>query len=131
MTSQKNVLTGLGHRTIGSSNYDDGTVHLSCTGNHVLNVVGVTRTVYVSIVTISCFILYVRSVDRNTSFFFFGSIVDRIKRAHFGKTFFRKYSGNGSGQGSFTVVYVANGTNVYMRLSPLKLFFSHNNYFFD
>ena len=131
LASQKNVLTGLGHGTIGSSYHDDGTVHLSSTGNHVLNVVGVTRAVYVCIVTVCGFILYVRSIDRNTSFFFLRSVIDRIERAHFGKTFFCKYSGDGSGQGSFTVVYVANGTNVYMRLSPLKLFFSHNNYFFD
>ena len=130
LASQKNVLTGLGHGTIGSSYHDDGTVHLSSTGNHVLNVVGVTRAVYVCIVTVCGFILYVRSIDRNTSFFFLRSVIDRIERAHFGKTFFCKYSGDGSGQGSFTVVYVANGTNVYMRLSPLKLFFSHNNYFF-
>ena len=130
LASEKDVLTGLGHGTISSSYHDDGTVHLSSTGNHVLNVVGVTRAVYVSVVTVSGFVLYVRSVNRNTSFFFFGSVIDRIERAHFRKTFFCKHSSNGSGQGSFTVVYVADSTNVYVRLSPLKLFFSHNNYFF-
>ena len=131
LASQKNVFTSLGHGTIGSSHYNDSTVHLSSTGNHVLHIVGVTRAVNVSIVTISGLVLYVRSVNSNTSFFLLGSVVDRIERAFFRKTFFCKYSGDGSGQGSFTVVYVANGTNVYVRLSPLKLFFSHNNYFFD
>ena len=59
LTSKKHMLTSLGHRTISSSNYDDSTVHLSSTRYHVLNVVGVTRAVYVCIVTISCFVLNV------------------------------------------------------------------------
>ncbi len=59
LTSQQDVLTSLRHRTISSSNYNDSTVHLSSTSYHVLYVVGVTRTVYVSIVTVSSFILYV------------------------------------------------------------------------
>ena len=62
--------------TISSSNYDDSTVHLSSTSYHVLYVVGVTRTVNVSIVTVCSRILYVRSVDSDTSFFFFRSVVD-------------------------------------------------------
>ena len=70
------MLTSLRHRTISSSNYDDSTVHLSSTSYHVLYVVGVTRTVYVSIVTVCSRILYVRSVDSDTSFFFFRSVVD-------------------------------------------------------
>ena len=51
LTSEQDVLTGLGHRTIGSSHYEDGTVHLSGTGNHVLDVVGVPGAVHVSVVT--------------------------------------------------------------------------------
>ena len=59
LTSEKDVLTSLRHRTISCSNYDDSTVHLSSTGNHVFNVIGVSRTVNVSIVACSCLILYV------------------------------------------------------------------------
>ncbi len=77
------MLTSLRHRTISSSNYDDSTVHLSSTSYHVLYVVGMTRTVYVCIVTVSCLIFNVRSIDSNTSFFFFRSVVDRIERTQF------------------------------------------------
>ena len=83
LTSQQDVLTSLRHRTISSSNYDDSTIHLSSTSYHVLYVVSVTRTVYVSIVTVSGFILYVRSIDSDTSFFFFRSIIDLIERLNF------------------------------------------------
>src|SRR5699024_4608249 len=39
LASKKNVLTGLWHWAIGCSNNQDSAVHLSSTGNHVLDVV--------------------------------------------------------------------------------------------
>ena len=51
LTSEQDVLTGLRHRTISSGYYEDGTIHLSGTGHHVLDIVGVPGAVYVSIVT--------------------------------------------------------------------------------
>ena len=59
LTSQKDVLTRLGHRTIRSSNYDDSTVHLSSTRDHVLHIVSVTWAVNVSVVTVSRLVLNV------------------------------------------------------------------------
>src|SRR5690606_41973936 len=77
LTGKKNVLSGLWHRSVSGSNYKNCTVHLGCTSNHVLHVVSVTRTVNVCIVTRFSLILHVRRVDRDTSFFFFWSVVDR------------------------------------------------------
>ena len=57
LTCKKYVLTCLWHRTISSSNYQDSTIHLSSTSNHVLYIVSVTRTVNVCIVTLCSFIL--------------------------------------------------------------------------
>jgi hypothetical protein len=34
------MFTSLGHLTVRCGNYDDSTVHLSCTSNHVLDVYG-------------------------------------------------------------------------------------------
>src|SRR5699024_8211379 len=45
LASKKNVLTGLWHWAVGCSNNQDSAVHLSSTGNHVLDVVGVAWSV--------------------------------------------------------------------------------------
>ena len=80
LASEKHVLTCLRHRTISSSNYDDSTIHLSSTSNHVLHIVSVSRTVNVCIVTICCLILDVSSIDGNTTLFFLRSVVNLIER---------------------------------------------------
>ena len=49
LTSKKDVLSGLRHRTVSCSNYEDSAVHLSSAGDHVLNVVGVAGAVNVSV----------------------------------------------------------------------------------
>ena len=59
LTSQQDVFASLRHRTISCSTNDDSTVHLSSTSNHVLYIVGVSRTVNVCVVTVSCFVLNV------------------------------------------------------------------------
>ncbi|SUG12901.1 Uncharacterised protein [Salmonella enterica subsp. arizonae] len=41
-------LTGLRHRAVSRSNNQDRAVHLSRTSDHVFNIVGVARAVYVA-----------------------------------------------------------------------------------
>ena len=55
----QDMFASLRHRTISCSTNDDSTIHLSSTSYHVLYVVGVSRTVNVCVVTVSCFILNV------------------------------------------------------------------------
>ena len=76
LLSQKYVLVCLWHRTVSSSYYQDSTVHLSSTSNHVLNVVGVTWAVYVSVVTACSLILYVSSVDGDTTLLLLRCVID-------------------------------------------------------
>ena len=52
LTGEQDVLTGLRHRAVSSGYNQDSAVHLSSTGDHVLNIVGVARAVNVSIVTV-------------------------------------------------------------------------------
>ena len=83
LTSQQDMFASLRHRAISCSNYDDSTIHLSSTSYHVLHIVGVTRAVNVSIVTVCSFILNVSCINSNTSFLFFRSIINLIERLNF------------------------------------------------
>jgi hypothetical protein len=70
------VLARLGHWTIGCGTDEDGTVHLSGTRDHVLDVVGVSWTVDVCVVTLLGFVLHVCGVDRNTALTLLRSVVE-------------------------------------------------------
>ena len=51
LTGQKQMLLGLSHGAVGSSDNQDRAVHLSSAGDHVLDVVSVARAVDVGVVT--------------------------------------------------------------------------------
>ena len=125
LTSEKDVLASLGHGTVSSSHHNDSTVHLGSTRYHVLHIVGVTRAVNVSIVTICSLVLNVRSIDRDTTFLFLGGIVDLIERLLFGETMLCKYFSDSGSKSSLTVVDVTNRTNVHVRFGTLEMFFCH------
>ena len=63
--------------------YQNRAIHLCGTSDHVLDVVGVTRTVYVCVVTVSRIVFNVRGIDGNTALTLFRSIVDTIKGNRF------------------------------------------------
>ena len=50
LTGEQDVLAGLGHGAVGSANHEDRAVHLGRAGDHVLDVVGVSRAVHVGVV---------------------------------------------------------------------------------
>ena len=125
LTSEQDVLTGLGHWAVSSSYYEDSAVHLGSTRYHVLHIVSVTGAVNVGVVTVFGSVLNVSRVDGDTTLFFLGSIVDRGEVTLFGQTLVCQYHGDSSGQGRFAVVDVADGTDVHVRLGPVKIFFSH------
>ena len=129
LTREKDVFTSLLHRTVGSSNNEDSAVHLSSTGDHVLNVVGVTGAVNVSIVTCfsvsysTCLVLIV--IPRAS---FFGSVIDLVVSDEFDVAVCkRKNLCDSSGKSCLAVVNVTDGTNVYMGLGSFKLCLCHWN----
>ncbi|EFH26973.1 hypothetical protein GVAMD_0520 [Gardnerella vaginalis AMD] len=127
LLSEQNVLTGLSHRTIGSSNHEDCAIHLSSTGDHVLHVISVAWSVHVSVVTLSGLILDVCDVNGNAAFLLFWSginLIEVILRVQIW-ILAMQHLRNSRGQGSLTVINVTNGTNVNMRLSTLVLFLCH------
>ncbi len=126
LTGEQHVLVGLGHRTVGSGNDQDGTVHLSGTRYHVLHIVGVARAVHMSIVTVGRLVLNVGGVDSDTTFLFLGCIVDLVERTQLRKTLLCQNSRDSSGKGGLTVVNVTNSTDVYVRFRPVEFFFCHS-----
>ncbi|KJU09056.1 hypothetical protein SEEH1831_04052 [Salmonella enterica subsp. enterica serovar Heidelberg str. 77-1831] len=62
----------------------------------------------------------VRSVDGDTTRFFFRSVIDLVECTSSTAVGFSQYGGDCSGQGSFTVVNVADGADVNVRFCTFK-----------
>eukprot|EP00043_Microstomoeca_roanoka_P004985 m.52992 g.52992 ORF g.52992 m.52992 type:complete len:435 (+) comp12746_c1_seq1:3487-4791(+) len=112
LLGQQNVLAGLRHLTIGSTYDENSTIHLSGTSNHVLDVIGVTRAIDVSIVALVSFILDMSGRDGDTSHTLFGSFIDIAVTLELSLALFREDLGDGSSQSSFSVIDVSNCTNI-------------------
>ena len=119
------MLTGLRHRAIGCSNNQDSAVHLSSTGDHVLDVVSVTRAVNVSIVARLGIIFNVRGVDGDTTLTLFRRLVDLIESESLTAVSLGQHGCDGGSQGGLTVVNVADSTYVKVGFCTFKLFFRH------
>jgi hypothetical protein len=121
------VLAGLSHRAVSGGNHEDRAVHLSSTGDHVLDVVSVTRSVYVCVVALLGLVLNVGDVDGNAALTLFGSRVDRreVTLLVESRVLVVQHLGNGGRQRRLTVVNVTDGTDVNVRLSPLELCLCH------
>ena len=76
LAGEEQVLTGLGHLTIGSGDDNDGAVHAGGTGNHVLDVIGVTGAVDVGVMSGLGGILEMCGGDGDTALALLGSLVD-------------------------------------------------------
>ena len=125
LTSEQDVLFGLGHCAVGSRDNEDRAIHLSSAGDHVLDVVGVARAVDVSVVTLSGFVLDVSGVYRDASCFLFGRLIDFVVAHLLRKTFCRKGHGDSGGKGGFTMVDVTDGTDVNVGLSSVEFCLCH------
>src|SRR5918998_1219827 len=80
LAGQEDVLLGLRHRAVGGGDHEDRTVHLGRAGDHVLDVVGVTRAVDVGVVTRLGLVLDVRDGDRDAALALLGRLVDLVER---------------------------------------------------
>lgn len=129
------------HLTVGSSNDDDGTIHVGGTSNHVLNVIGVTRAVDVGIVAALGLELDVGSGDGDTTLALLRSLVNGGVVEEVGQALGRLVLGDGGSQGGLDEIYrldtpwhridtalnphlavvdVTNGTNVNVGLGTLE-----------
>ena len=120
------MLSGLSHNTIGCCYYKDSAIHLSCTGDHVLNVVSMSWAVNVCIVSLLSLILNVCGRNGDTTLSLLRSLIDVLEiGSGVTSNSLSQNFGDCCGQSGFTMVNVADGTNVTMRFGSFKLCFCH------
>ncbi len=125
LPGQQNVLPGLGHGAVVGAHHQDGAVHLGRPGDHVLNIVSVTRAVHVGIMAFSRLIFHVGQGDGDAPLFLFRRLVDLVEGHIGGPALLRQMLGNGRGQGRLAMVDVTDRPDVHVRLLALKFLFGH------
>ena len=127
LTGEQQVLTGLSHGAVGGGDDEDGAVHLSSTGDHVLDIVSMARAVHMGIVTGIGLILNVSGVDCDAALSLFGSLIDHVVGFELSLALQGQVLGDRSGGSGLAVVNVADGADVYVGLGTLKFSLSHLN----
>jgi hypothetical protein len=125
---EQDVLTRLGHRAFGGGDDQDRAVHLGRAGDHVLHIVGVTRTVDVSVVPRRGLVLHVSGCDGDAAGTLLRRAVDVIERQGLPAIQFRHHLGERGCQRRLAMVHVTDGADVHVRLGALELFLLHVRY---
>ena len=131
LAGEKNVLARLGHGAVDSGNDEDSAIHLSSTGDHVLDIVSVAGAVNVRIVAVVGCVLDVRGGNRQnlgsvTTAGRLGSLSDLVVLDFFAEALESLDVRDGGRECGFTVVDVADGADVHVRLTAaIECFLSH------
>ncbi len=123
-----------GHRAVGRRDHQDGAVHLRRTGDHVLDVVGVTGgAVDVRVVPLLGLVLNVRDRDRDAALTLLRSLVDLVERRGLVevRVLVVQNLGDGRRQRGLAVVDVTDRADVDVRLGPLELRLRHCSVLLD
>ncbi len=123
------MLARLRHRTVSSAHHQYRTVHLSRARDHVLHVVGMTRTVHVSVMPVLRLILQVRRGNRDAALLLLRSLVDLIERHVLRQAPLALDLRDSCRQRRLAMMHVANRANVHVRLRALKLCLRHGRSF--
>ena len=125
MSCKQDMFSCLRHWPVSRWYYQDCSVHLRRSCNHVLYIVCMAWAVNVGIVSFVCFILNVRCVDCNSSFSFFRSLIDVFKINFFSQPLVRQHFWDCRCQSSFSVIYVSDCSYVYMWFISFEFSFCH------
>ena len=80
LVRQQYVLFGLRHGTIRGCHHQNSAIYLRRTGDHVFDVIPVTRHIDMRIVPVLGLIFNMGNIDRDPAGFFFRRIIDRVVR---------------------------------------------------
>ena len=128
LARQQDVLAGLGHRAVGRGDDQDRAVHLGGAGDHVLDVVGVTRAVDVGVVPRVGLVLDVRDRDRDAALALLRSLVDLVERREVRHPLLGLALRDRGRQGRLPVVDVTDRADVDVRLRALELLLAHGSW---
>lgn len=114
------MLFSLRHRTISTGDNEDSAVHLRGSGNHILDVISVSGTIDVSVVTSFGLVLNSSSVNCNSTGTLFRSSVNFVVLFRGAVTEGSESHGESSSESGFTMVDMANCADVEMWLFTLE-----------
>jgi hypothetical protein len=123
---QQHVLPCLRHRSVRCRHHQDRPVHLCRTGDHVLDVVPVSRTVHVGVVAVLRLVFHVGDGDRDASLAFFRSVVDLVERPKVRPALQGQRLGDRRRQRRLAVVDVSNRAHIHVRFPAYKFLFAHS-----
>ena len=127
LAGEQEVLTSLSHGTVGCCDNEDSAVHLSCAGDHVLDIVSVTRAVNVCIMTMCGLVLDVGGVDGDTALSLLRSLVDGRVIGVLCVAEQGQVLGDSCGQSGLAMVNVTNGADIDVGQGSVELLLCHNN----
>ena len=128
LAGQEDVLAGLRHGAVGRRDHEDRPVHLGRAGDHVLDEVGVARTVDVGVVPLLRLVLDVGHGDGHG----LGRVADRAAlgdfriRLELGQALRGLGGQNRARERRLAVINVADGAHVDVGLGSLKYFLRHS-----
>src|SRR5262245_8429707 len=120
------MLARLRHGPVGRGDHQDRPVHLGRSGDHVLDVIGVTGAVHVGVVALRGLVLDVRHGDRDAASLLFRSVVDRVKAAELDlRIVLGQRLGDRRGQSRLAVIDVPDRADVDVRFAAVEFFLCH------
>src|SRR5687768_16725362 len=125
LAGEQDVLARLRHRAVGGGDHEDRTVHLRGAGDHVLDVVGVTRAVDVRVVALLGRVLDVSGGDGDAALALFGSLVDLVEGHERSRALRGQDLRDGSRQRRLAVIDVTDRADVDVRLTAIEFLFGH------
>jgi hypothetical protein len=125
LTGKKNMLAGLGHRTIGGTDNQNGSIHLGGTGNHVFNIIGVAGTVHMRVVAFLAFVLDVGGGNGDAASLLFGSRVDLIVGACLSLPALGEHRCDCRRESGLAMIHVSDRADVHVVFIALECVLSH------